>query len=224
MSNLISAYNLTKIYKIGRKEFPALKKISIEVREREFLAIVGPSGAGKSTLLHILGGLLSPTEGEVFFKGENIYKKKDKWLCEWRTKHVGFVFQFYHLIEELTVLENVVLPSFLIKTSLKTAFTQAEKLLKYLKIENKLNCFPSELSGGERQKVAIARALINAPEVLFCDEPTGNLDEESAEKVFDLFDLFNKDRKTIILVTHNIELAKRAKRVLYLEGGRLKDV
>ena len=91
MSNLISAYNLTKIYKIGRKEFPALKKINIEVKEREFLAIVGPSGAGKSTLLHILGGLLSPTEGEVFFKGENIYKKKDKWLCKWRTKHVGFV-------------------------------------------------------------------------------------------------------------------------------------
>jgi len=224
MNNLISAYNLTKIYKIGRKEFSALKKINIGVKEKELLVIVGPSGAGKSTLLHILGGLLFPTEGEVFFKGENIYKKKDKWLCRWRTRYVGFVFQFYHLIEELTVLENVVLPSSLINTSLKTAFTQAEKLLKYLKIEDKLNCFPSELSGGERQKVAIARALINNPQILFCDEPTGNLDEGSAEKIFSLLDFFNKEGRTIILVTHNIELAKRAKRVLYLEKGKIKEV
>jgi len=220
-NNLITLFDVSKVYKIGRAEVVALKGVNLTIKKEEFLAIVGPSGAGKTTLLHVIGGLLPPTEGKVLFKGEDIYGKSDRWRCRWRINSVGFIFQFYHLIEELTVLENVALPSFLISSS-KTAFKKAENLLKYLKIEKKAKNFPSELSGGEKQKVAIARALINEPELLLCDEPTGNLDKEAKEIVFDLLEFFNKEKKkTILLVTHNVELAKKAERVIYIKEGGL---
>jgi len=220
-NDLITLFDVSKVYKMGKTEVVALKGVNLTIKEEEFLAIVGPSGAGKTTLLHIIGGLLPPTEGKVLFKGEDIYGKSDRWRCRWRINSVGFIFQFYHLIEELTVLENIALPSFLISSS-KTAFKKAENLLKYLKIEKKAKSFPSELSGGEKQKVAIARALINEPELLLCDEPTGNLDKEAKEVVFKLLEFFNKEKKkTILLVTHNVELAKKAERVVYIKEGGL---
>ena len=220
-NDLITLSDVSKVYKIGKSEVVALKGINLTIKKKEFLAIVGPSGAGKTTLLHIIGGLLPPTEGKVLFEGEDVYRKSDKWRCRWRISSVGFIFQFYHLIEELTVLENVALPSFLVSSS-KTAFKKAENLLKYLKIEKKAKNFPSELSGGEKQKVAIARALINEPELLLCDEPTGNLDREAKEAVFKLLDFFNKEKKkTILLVTHNVELAEKAERIIYIKEGRL---
>lgn len=220
-NDLITLFNVSKVYKMGKTEVVALKGVNLTIKRKEFLAIVGPSGAGKTTLLHIIGGLLSPTEGKVLFKGEDIYRKSDRWRCRWRINSVGFIFQFYHLIEELTVLENIALPSFFVSSS-KTAFKKAEKLLKYLKIEKKAKSFPSELSGGEKQKVAIARALINEPELLLCDEPTGNLDKEAKEAVFNLLEFFNKEKeKTILLVTHNVELAEKAERVIYIKEGRL---
>lgn len=222
MSELFKVNSLTKEYYSGQEKIRALKGLSLSLDSGDYLAIVGPSGAGKSTLLHSLGGLDSPTRGQVFFKGKNIYKMKDKELSIWRNMHIGFVFQFYHLIEELNILENITLALDLNrrKYSLKTI----EDLLKYLGIEDRKRAFPSQLSGGQRQRVAFARALVNDPEVILCDEPTGNLDKDSQEKVVALLDKLNKEKnKTVILVTHNLELAKCAKERLFIKDGEIKD-
>jgi len=218
MSELFKVNSLTKEYRSGQETIQALNNISVSLNPGDYLAIVGPSGAGKSTLLHSLGGLDSPTRGQVLFKGRNIYKIKDKELSIWRNKHIGFVFQFYHLIDELNVLENITLAQHLNKRkySLKTT----EDLLEYLGIEDRKRAFPSQLSGGQKQRVAFARALVNDPEVILCDEPTGNLDKESQGKIIALLDKLNKEKnKTIVLVTHNLELAKCAKESLFIKDG-----
>jgi len=222
MSKLIEINSLSKVYRSGKDRILALDKVNLTVEKNTYLAIVGPSGAGKSTFLHILGGLEPPTQGEVFFEGINIYRMKEEQLSLWRREKVGFVFQFYHLIEELTVAENLLLPLLLKKGEGKFTFKRIQDLLQYLEIEEKVNIFPSELSGGEKQRVAIARALIAEPEVLLCDEPTGNLDASSAERVkFLLKRLHQEKNKTIILVTHNIELAKEAEKIIYIREGRI---
>ena len=157
------------MYQSGKDRILALDKVNLTVEKNTYLSIVGPSGAGKSTLLHILGGLEPPTQGEVFFEGVNIYRMKERQLSLWRREKVGFVFQFYHLIEELTVAENLFLPLLLNKKrEIKFAFKRIQDLLQYLEIEEKVNAFPSELSGGEKQRVAIARALVAESEVLLC--------------------------------------------------------
>ena len=221
MSKLIEVSSLTKLYRSGSQKVYALENVNLSIDSGEYIAIVGPSGAGKSTLLHILGGLDFPSEGKVLFKGKDVCRIKDKEISFWRNNHIGFVFQFYHLIEELNILENVALALRLGKKkySLKTA----KELLKYLGIQERETFFPSQLSGGERQKVAIARALANDPELLLCDEPTGNLDHNSQEKVIQLLDRLHGEKgKTIILVTHNLELAKKAQRILFIEDGKIK--
>jgi len=221
MSELFKVNYLTKEYANGAESVQALREVSLSLNSGDYLAIVGPSGAGKSTLLHSLGGLDSPTRGQILFKGRDIYKMKDKELSIWRNKHIGFVFQFYHLIEELNVFENITLALDLNrrKYSLKTT----EDLLKYLGIEDKKKAFPSQLSGGQKQRVALARALVNDPEVILCDEPTGNLDKDSQEKVITLFDRLNREKnKTIILVTHNLELAKCAKEKVFIKDGEIE--
>ena len=223
MGELFKVDSLTKEYHSGAERIQALKEVSVSLHTGDYLAIVGSSGAGKSTLLHILGGLDSPTKGQVLFKGRDIYKMKDKELSLWRNKHIGFVFQFYHLIEELNVLENITLALNLNKRkySLKTI----EDLLEYLGIEERKKAFPSQLSGGQRQRVAFARALVGDPEVILCDEPTGNLDKDSQEKVIALLDKLNKEKnKTIVLVTHNLELAKCAKNRLFIKDGEIRGV
>jgi len=220
MSELFKVNSLTKVYRSGEEKIYALKELSLSLDAGDYLAIVGPSGAGKSTLLHTLGGLDFPTAGQVLFKGRNVYKMKDKELSIWRNKHIGFVFQFYHLIDELNILENITLALDLNrrKYSLKTI----EDLLKYLGIEDRKKAFPSQLSGGQRQRVAFARALVNDPEVILCDEPTGNLDKDSQEKIVALLDKLNKEKnKTIILVTHNLELAKCAKESVFIKDGEI---
>ncbi|MBP7088565.1 MAG: ABC transporter ATP-binding protein [Candidatus Omnitrophica bacterium] len=222
MSKLIEAVSLTKEYRSIAGVVRALQNVSLSIHPGDYISIVGPSGAGKSTLLHILGGLEPPTKGKMLFNKDNIYKFKDKKLSLWRSQHVGFVFQFYHLIEELNVLENIRLASILAKGNcpLKTI----QELLKYLGIESKSKFFPSQLSGGERQKVAFARALAKDPEVILCDEPTGNLDRESQDKIVVLLDKLNQEKnKTIILVTHNLELAKRAKKTIAIKDGELSE-
>jgi len=221
MNELMEVNAVTKVYRDG-VAFTALKNISLSVYAQDYLAIVGPSGAGKSTLLHIMGGLEPPTKGKVFFIEKSLYKMKDRELSLWRTKSAGFVFQFYHLIEELSVLENVAIAAS--REGRKYSFKKARELLKYLGLEDKQEAFPSQLSGGQKQRVAIARALVNEPEILFCDEPTGNLDKESQEKIAGLLENLNKvKKKTIVLVTHNLELAKQAKRILFIEGGEIKN-
>jgi len=222
MSKLIDAISLTKEYRSPSESVRALNNVSISIQSGDYISIVGPSGAGKSTLLHILGGLEPSTKGRVLFQGEDIYKYKDKTLSLWRSRHVGFVFQFYHLIEELNVLENVTLASTLAKGNY--SLKAIRELLKYLGIEGKREAFPSQLSGGERQKVAFARALANDPDIVLCDEPTGNLDHDSQDKIVVLLDQLNREKKkTIILVTHNLELAKRAKKTVTIKDGKLSE-
>jgi len=220
MNKLLDIVSLTKRYHNGQEEVAALSNVSLSIHEGDYCAIVGPSGAGKSTLLHIMGGLDIPTSGRVLFESEDIYRMSDAQRARWRNKAVGFVFQFYHLIEELSVEENILLTAKC--EARKTSLKKIQELLKYLNLESRKNFFPSQLSGGEKQKVAIARALMNEPRIVFCDEPTGNLDKDSQDRVVNLLEELNRQkRKTIVLVTHNLELAKRAKRTILIKSGEV---
>ncbi|MDD3296834.1 MAG: ABC transporter ATP-binding protein [Candidatus Omnitrophica bacterium] len=220
MKPLIELNSVSKTYQSSRESVKALIEINLKLNQGDYVSIVGPSGAGKSTLLHIIGGLDAPSRGSVLFRDKNIYRLRDKEISLWRRHHIGFVFQFYHLIEELNALENVALV--LDFPGKESSLKKIEELLQYLGIEDRKTFFPSQLSGGEKQKVAIARALVNDPEIVLCDEPTGNLDKESQEKVVDLLERLNKDKgKTIVLVTHNTELARRAGRNAVIKEGRV---
>jgi ABC-type lipoprotein export system ATPase subunit len=222
MDTLIEIVNLGKVYHNGKEEVYAVFDVSLSIYAHDYIAIVGPSGAGKSTLLHMIGGLEIPTQGRVLFKEKDIYRMNDRQLALWRNKTVGFVFQFYHLIEELNVLENIAVASYIGKGKQKSSLKKAQELLQYLGIEEREKFFPSQLSGGEKQKVALARALINEPEVILCDEPTGNLDISSQNKVMQLLErLYRERKKTLVLVTHNLELARRAKRTVFMKGGKI---
>lgn len=222
IQTILKAERVTRIFKDAEKEILALREVSLEVKKSEYLAIVGPSGAGKSTLLHILGSLDEPTEGEVFFQDMPISSFSKKRILELRNKKIGFVFQFYHLIQELTTIENILLPALIAKTdSLSEIKKRGERLLEILGLKERKNFYPNQLSGGQQQKVALARALINSPEVLFCDEPTGNLDSESTENIKDLLEEFHQKKTTIILTTHNLELAQQAQRIIKIREGQL---
>jgi lipoprotein-releasing system ATP-binding protein len=225
VKELLEAKNIHKIYNNGVKAIHVLKGVELKIEKGRFVALVGPSGAGKSTLLHILGGLDIPTKGEVIFQGENIYKLDDALLCRERNKNIGFVFQFYHLLSEFTVLENVILPG-LINPENKSRKSEIEekalKLLVQVGLGARIYHFPSQLSGGEKQRVAIVRGLINQPRVLLCDEPTGNLDSATGNEIISLIKKLNKENQmTVVLVTHNLELAKAADRIYHLRDGLL---
>ena len=196
-----------------------LKGIDLEIYEGEFVSIIGASGSGKSSLLYILGLLDKPTEGEVFFEDEKIDYSKDKRLSYLRNSKLGFVFQFHYLVQELSLLDNVILPAIKKGVPIKEARERAMVLLERLGLKGKENRKPYEISGGEMQRTAIARALINQPKVLLADEPTGNLDSTNTQKVMDIFKEINKSQTTIVMVTHEIDLARQTKRIVELKDG-----
>ena len=218
---IIRARGIGKVYRDNSSSLEVLKNINFTVTQGEFLVIQGPSGAGKSTLLHILGGLDNPTAGEVYFRGTDIYTLDENARSSFRNQQVGFVFQFFHLLPELNALENVLLPGILKSWwERKKSLGAAISLLERLGLSGRLTHRPNALSGGEQQRVALARALINCPQLLLCDEPTGNLDSENGKKILQLLIELNQSQKiTIIMVTHDQEIASGATRVMHLKDG-----
>ena len=210
--------NLSKKYGTGDSEIDALKNIDLEVEEGEFTSIIGTSGSGKTTLLNAMGGLDQPSEGRVLYDDIDIYGLKDYELSNLRLKKVGFVFQFFNLIPELTVYENMILP--LVFSKKRIDDKHIESLATELDIKEKLNRYPSELSGGQQQRVAIARALVNEPELLLCDEPTGNLDKRMGLEVLSILKRINEGRNTtVLIVTHDAEIAANCRRIIRIADG-----
>ena len=220
---MLKAVNLVKSFQTEKKvKLDILKSVSLEIESEKISVIIGASGAGKSTLLHILGGLDRPDTGEVFFNDNNIFSMSDEKLAKFRNRHIGFVFQFHHLLPEFTAVENVAIPQMINGTSLAKATIKASEILEVVGLSDRLNHKPAELSGGEQQRVAVARALANDPEIIFADEPTGNLDSSNSEAVHQLIvDLRDKFKKTFVIVTHNANLVKLADRVYEIKDGRI---
>ena len=215
---MIKAENIQKRY----GELEVLKGVSLDIKEGEIVSIVGASGAGKSTLLHIIGTLDKPDSGTLSIKGIETGKLKDKKLSDFRNRAIGFVFQFHHLLPEFTALENVCIPAFIAGKSQAEAEEKATELLGFLGLAERVNHKPSELSGGEQQRVAVARALVNQPAVVLADEPSGNLDSQSAKDLHQMFfDLRDKFNQTFVIVTHNSELADMADCKLVMKDGNI---
>lgn len=221
----LQCLGLSKIYKENSSQIDVLKQIDIQVKPSEMVAIVGASGSGKSTLLHLLGGLDRPTTGKVIIAGKELAKLSEEGKCRLRNQHLGFVYQFHHLLPEFTALENVCMPLLIRNLEPAEATSKAEHLLDLVGLKKRLQHKIGELSGGERQRVAIARALVGNPSCVLADEPTGNLDPRNAEKVLELFfDLQKQYQTSVVMVTHDMNIARKAQRVLTLEDGRLKEI
>jgi putative ABC transport system ATP-binding protein len=214
---MLEIQNVTKSYLSGGKVIPVLRGVSFSVEDGESVAIVGPSGSGKSTLLAIIAGLDKPDSGYVLISGENLVEKKESELAEFRNKQIGYIFQTFELMPSFTVLENVMFP---LEISGIEDQKYAELLLEKVGLSNRMFHYPSELSGGEQQRVAIARAFVNRPNIIFADEPTGNIDQRTSVSILDLLFSFAKDeKKSLILVTHELSLAKKTERVFHLQEG-----
>ena len=213
---MITAKNITKSY----GDLQVLKGIDLEIKKGEILSIVGSSGAGKTTFLQILGTLSRPDSGEILFENQNVSRFKDKQLASFRNNNIGFVFQFHHLLPEFTALENVCIPAFIGKMTRIKAEQKAKEILTFLKLDHRIDHKPKELSGGEQQRVAVARALINEPSVIFADEPSGNLDSENKKELHELFfSLREKYNPSIVIVTHDDDLANMADKKLTMKDG-----
>lgn len=220
MSSLLSVSALYKNYLQGGRTIEVLKGVALDFEEGTTTALVGASGAGKSTLLHILGALDRPTSGSVLHRGVDLFSRSDASLAEFRSKNVGFVFQFHHLLPEFSAIENVMMPAIVARRDRKTAENSALQLLEHVGLADRLSHRPGELSGGEQQRVAIARALVMEPELLLADEPTGNLDMKTSESIHQLLDEIQRQRGiTLIIVTHNEQLAAGMGRIVRLDDG-----
>ncbi len=218
---MIKVEHLNKYYINGEMKLHALKDLSFHIKEGEFVAIMGSSGSGKSTMMNILGCLDKNSEGTYILDGIDVSKIRDEELCKIRNVKIGFVFQSFNLLSKLTALENVELPLIYAGIGKKEREEKAKEVLKKVGLENRIYHKPNELSGGQRQRVAIARALVNNPAIILADEPTGNLDSVSEKEIMEIFTDFNKQGKTIIVVTHEPEVAKYVKRVLLFKDGRI---
>ncbi len=223
MSTLVSVQNVTKVYKRDTMEIPVLQNISLNVPEGEFLALMGPSGSGKTTLLNLISGIDQPTSGSIVVAGTDIAKLNESGLAQWRSRHIGFVFQFYNLLPVLTAYENVELPLLLTNLSKKEKKERVEMVLKVVGLAERMDHYPKQLSGGQQQRVAIARAIVSDPTLIIGDEPTGDLDRKSAEEILTLLGRLNSEfKKTIIMVTHDPHAAESAHKVQHLDKGELK--
>ena len=219
---LIEVQNLSKSYRRDSLEIPVLRNISLNVTEGEFIAFMGPSGSGKTTLLNLIAGIDRPSEGRILIAGVDVTELTETELAAWRSRNVGFIFQFYNLIPVLTAVENVELPLILTPLSKKQRRAHAETALEVVGLADRMHHYPRQLSGGQEQRVAIARAIASDPAILVADEPTGDLDKVSAEEVLDLMDRLNRElTKTILMVTHDPRAAERARSVRHLEKGEL---
>ncbi len=224
MSSLVSIRNLVMTYQRGPEKVHVLHGLDLEIPHGDFVALMGPSGSGKTTLLNLIGGLDTPTSGEIEIEGQRIDQFSDGQLAHWRSQHVGFVFQFYNLMPTLTAQKNVELPLLLTKLGAADRKRRAEIALSLVGLSERGSHRPNELSGGQQQRVAIARAIVSDPTFLICDEPTGDLDRQSAEEVLGLLQLLNKEHgKTIIMVTHDPKAAEHATHTIHLDKGELAD-
>lgn len=218
---MIKISNLTKIYKTGDTDFKALNNVSLEIKNSEFIAILGPSGSGKSTLMHLIGGLDKPTAGLIEVDGQNLGQLNGRKLATYRNEKVGFVFQFFNLLQGTASLNNVTLPLIYAKKKVNRK-ERATELLNEVGLGNKLKNKPNQLSGGEQQRVSIARALVNNPDIILADEPTGNLDSKTGETIFQILKDLNQKGKTVILVTHDTNIAAKTDRIIRLKDGEVE--
>ena len=223
MDKILRTNDLCKYYGSGENEVRAVQNANIEIQRGEFVAIVGKSGSGKSTLLHMLGGLDTPTSGKVFIRGKDIFSYKDDALAVFRRRKIGFIFQSFNLVSSINVWENIVLPIGLDGRKVDEAF--AMDIVKTLGLEKKLHNLPNTLSGGQQQRVAIARALASKPDILFADEPTGNLDSRTSDEVMGLLRMsVEKYGQTLVMITHDEDIAQIADRILVIEDGKVEEL
>ena len=221
--NIIEVKDLEKTYHVGDIEVNALRGVNFSIKKGQFSAIMGPSGSGKSTLMHIIGCLDSPTKGRYLLNGENVAHLSDDQLAGIRNKEIGFVFQKFHLLPRNTALDNVMLPLRYAKIDKRQRTDQAIKVLSQVGLEDRMHHRPSELSGGQQQRVAIARALVNSPAILFADEPTGNLDSKTGKEVMTLLHELNNKGQTIVLITHEKEIAEQTERTIFIRDGKIES-
>lgn len=218
--SFIEIKGLSKIFLQGNQKIYGIRNVNISIERGTFMSVIGRSGSGKSTFLNLVGGIENPTSGEVFFDGKSIHQFKDKELTKFRNQHIGYVFQQYHLLKELTVLENIRLPLDIGRKAYDHSYE--EELLDLLGLKDRTDFYPSQLSGGQQQRVAIARALVNKPSILLCDEPTGNLDSKNSRNVIDLLnETANELNLLLVIVTHNNEIAQRYKRIINIVDGEV---
>lgn len=218
----IKAIQISKKFQKGKREIIPVRQLSFEVASAEFISLMGPSGSGKTTLLNLIAGIDSPSEGTLDVGSHSLHEMNREQLTKWRSKHVGYIFQLYHLMPVLTAFENVELPLLLHNINKKERREKVEAVLEHVGLSDRLDHFPNELSGGQEQRVAIARALVTEPSMIVADEPTGDLDRESADEILDLLEgLSAYEKKTVVMVTHDPKAALRATRCLELEKGKL---
>ncbi|MGE6514644.1 ABC transporter ATP-binding protein [Lysinibacillus sphaericus] len=221
---LIHARNLCKTYSTGSEQYHAIKNIDLDIFDGDFTVIMGNSGSGKSTLLYLLSGLDSITAGEVYFRGDRIDRFTEKQLAAFRSKKIGYIYQNSNLVPDLTMLENIALPGYIAKIAKDKVLKKAEMLLQTMGLEEQRNRLPSQTSGGQQQRAAIARALVNSPEVIFADEPTGSLNYDQGVAVLDTLTNMNNKGQSIVMITHDIKAACRANRLIIIQDGKLDGI